>query len=113
MPTYDYECQKCGHTFEEYREITAAPRARCPRCRGRVQRLVSGGAGIVFKGSGWYVKDSRRPAAAASGTAKGTAEAAESSPPPSADTAAQSAASTGAESDRPRRRSGPHSSGKA
>ena len=63
MPTYEYKCLKCGHTFEEYREITAPPRARCPQCRGRVQRLVSGGAGIVFRGSGWYSTDSRKPRA--------------------------------------------------
>jgi putative FmdB family regulatory protein len=60
VPTYEYECLKCGHAFEEFREITAAPRARCPLCRGKVQRLISGGAGIVFKGSGWYAKDARK-----------------------------------------------------
>jgi putative FmdB family regulatory protein len=59
MPTYEYECLKCSHTFEEFKEITAAPRARCPRCRGKVQRLISGGAGFVFKGSGWYATDAR------------------------------------------------------
>jgi len=60
MPTYEYECLKCGHAFEEFREITAAPRARCPLCRGKVRRLISGGVGIVFKGSGWYATDARR-----------------------------------------------------
>jgi putative FmdB family regulatory protein len=59
MPTYEYECLKCNHTFEEFKEITAAPRSRCPRCRGKVQRLISGGAGFVFKGSGWYATDAR------------------------------------------------------
>jgi len=60
MPTYEYECLKCAHAFEEFKEITAAPRARCPLCRGKVQRLISGGAGFVFKGSGWYATDARR-----------------------------------------------------
>lgn len=71
MPTYDYECTRCGHAFEEFQEMSAPPRSRCPRCRGRVQRVVGGGAGIVFRGSGWYVTDSRsrpgRPAAPAGG----------------------------------------------
>jgi len=59
MPTYEYECQRCGHTFEEFKSMTAAPRQRCPLCRGKVQKLISGGAGILFKGSGFYVTDSR------------------------------------------------------
>ncbi len=63
MPTYEYECLRCGHKFEEFQEITARPRSRCPQCRGKVRRLISAGAGIVFKGSGWYSTDSRRSAA--------------------------------------------------
>ncbi len=59
MPTYEYECTKCNHAFEEEAPITAPPRQRCPNCRGKVQRLVSGGTGIVFRGSGFYVTDSR------------------------------------------------------
>jgi putative FmdB family regulatory protein len=60
MPTYEYECTKCKNTFEEEAPITAPARQRCPRCRGKVIRLVSGGSGIVFKGSGFYATDSRR-----------------------------------------------------
>ncbi len=59
MPTYEYECTGCGLVFEEQRPITAPARQRCPRCRHKVNRLVSGGSGIVFKGSGFYVTDSR------------------------------------------------------
>jgi putative FmdB family regulatory protein len=59
MPTYEYECTKCNHAFEEEAPITAPPRQRCPLCRGKVQRLISGGSGIVFRGSGFYVNDSR------------------------------------------------------
>ncbi len=67
MPTYEYECTKCGHGFEEFASFSDPPRARCPRCRGKVRRLISAGAGIVFKGSGWYVTDSRaKPSAAKS-----------------------------------------------
>jgi putative FmdB family regulatory protein len=60
MPTYEYECRRCGHLFEEFQSITAPPRSRCPRCRGKVERLISAGAGIVFKGSGFYVTDARK-----------------------------------------------------
>ena len=65
MPTYEYECTKCNHAFEEEAPITAPARQRCPRCRGKVQRLISGGTGIVFRGSGFYVNDSRRKPAPA------------------------------------------------
>ena len=60
MPTYEYECCKCGHTFEEFRSISDPPRQRCPECRGKVRRLIGGGIGVVFKGSGFYVNDSRK-----------------------------------------------------
>ena len=60
MPTYDYECQKCGFTFELFQGINDPPRSRCPLCRGKVQRLVGAGVGIVFKGSGFYVTDTRQ-----------------------------------------------------
>jgi putative FmdB family regulatory protein len=59
MPTYDYECLKCGKTFELFQSITDPPRKRCPFCRGKVRRLVGGGAGMIFKGSGFYVTDYR------------------------------------------------------
>lgn len=65
MPTYEYQCTRCDHAFEEFKPMSAPVRQRCPRCRGKVERLISGGLGIVFKGSGFYVNDSRpgRPAA--------------------------------------------------
>ncbi len=59
MPTYEYECGKCGNVFEEFQSITAPPRKRCPKCRGKVKRLISGGGGIIFKGSGFYATDYR------------------------------------------------------
>lgn len=63
MPTYEYECTKCGHEFEVEQSMTDKPRSRCPECRGKVKRLISGGAGISFKGSGYYVNDSRKSSA--------------------------------------------------
>ncbi len=59
MPTYEYKCSGCGLVFEENQPITAPARQRCPKCRHKVVRLISGGFGIVFKGSGFYVNDSR------------------------------------------------------
>jgi len=52
MPTYEYECEKCGVRFECRQPITDAPLAKCPKCDGNVRRLVTGGAGFIFKGSG-------------------------------------------------------------
>lgn len=59
MPTYEYECTRCGLVTEEFKPMSAPRRQRCPSCRGKVERLVSGGAGVLFKGSGFYVTDSR------------------------------------------------------
>ncbi len=61
MPTYEYECKKCGHRFEEFQNITDPPLRRCPRCKGKVQRLLGAGAGFIFKGSGFYETDYRSP----------------------------------------------------
>ena len=59
MPTYEYECLKCGHRFEIFQKMADRPRKRCPKCRGKVRRLVGSGAGMIFKGSGFYVTDYR------------------------------------------------------
>jgi putative FmdB family regulatory protein len=59
MPTYQYLCKDCGHTFEEFQSITDDPVTVCPKCGGEVHRVISGGAGIIFKGSGFYITDYR------------------------------------------------------
>lgn len=67
MPTYEYVCQKCGHEFEAFRSISAKPLQTCPKdlCprkkwgRGRVRKKISAGAGLLFKGSGFYITDYR------------------------------------------------------
>ena len=59
MPTYEYECQKCGHRFEEFQSMNDAPLKKCPQCKGRVKRLIGAGAGFLFKGSGFYTTDYR------------------------------------------------------
>ncbi len=60
MPTYDYECTKCGHAFELFQSMHDKPRSRCPKCRSKVRRVISGGLGVLFKGDGYYAKDSRK-----------------------------------------------------
>ncbi len=57
MPTYDYKCLDCGHTFEEFQKITDQPLSKCPVCEGHVKRLISAGAAPIFKGSGFYQTD--------------------------------------------------------
>ena len=60
MPTYAYECIACGHTFDVFSKITAKATARkCPVCGGRAKRQITGGAGFLFKGEGFYVTDYR------------------------------------------------------
>ena len=61
MPTYEYECQQCGHRFEEFQSITAEPRQTCPeaKCPGPVKRLIGMGGGLLFKGTGFYITDYR------------------------------------------------------
>lgn len=60
MPTYAYECQACGHGFEEFQSMTANALRKCPECKKlKLQRLIGPGAGIIFKGSGFYETDYR------------------------------------------------------
>lgn len=56
MPTYEYRCPN-GHAFEKLQKMTDKPRAKCPTCGKFAERLISGGAGLVFKGSGFYITD--------------------------------------------------------
>jgi putative FmdB family regulatory protein len=60
MPTYEYECRECLHRFEEFQKITDKPLSTCPKCGGRLRRLITGGIGLIFKGSGFYVTDYKK-----------------------------------------------------
>ena len=62
MPTYEYECTKCSHRFEVFQAMSDEPVKKCPECGKRVRRLVSGGIGVIFKGSGFYVTDKQEKA---------------------------------------------------
>jgi putative FmdB family regulatory protein len=87
MPTYEYRCAECGNEFEQFGRMSDPPVQECPNCHAQAQRKISGGAGLVFKGSGFYITDYR---------GEGYKKAAESdkaggSPPSSSDTKSDSA----------------------
>ncbi len=60
MPTYDYACEKCGHQFETFQSMKDEPLRACPKCKAKaLKRLIGAGAGVIFKGSGFYQTDYR------------------------------------------------------
>jgi putative FmdB family regulatory protein len=60
MPTYEYQCDACGHAFEQFHSMSADPVKKCPVCgKNKVRRLIGTGAGLIFKGSGFYITDYR------------------------------------------------------
>lgn len=71
MPTYQYRCPSCGHEFEKFEKMTVKSRPKCPQCGTRSERLISGGAGLVFKGSGFYATDYKRSPAGEKSTEGG------------------------------------------
>ena len=70
MPTYEYECQKCGATFEAYQQITASKIKTCKKCGGMLKRLIGCGAAVIFKGSGFYVNDYKKNSGASNAKTK-------------------------------------------
>lgn len=79
MPTYDYECSACGHTFDAFQSMSDDPLSRCPSCgKAKLKRLIGGGLGVIFKGSGFYVTDSRSSGSAAKTAPKSDGESAAS-----------------------------------
>ena len=100
MPTYEYRCDE-GHAFERIQKMSDKPRAKCPTCGKAASRKISGGAGLVFKGSGFYItdygKDGKGPrkggdAAASSPSTPAAPSTSESKPAPKADKPAKKAA---------------------
>jgi putative FmdB family regulatory protein len=90
MPTYEYACSKCGHRFEQFQSMRDPPLRKCPSChKAALKRLVGSGAGLIFKGSGFYVTDYKNK-----GMAK--AAAAESAPAGGAKPSGGAAGSPGA-----------------
>ena len=60
MPTYEYECKSCGYIFEQFQNMSDEPLRECPKCKKEVRRMIGIGAGIIFKGSGFYATDYRK-----------------------------------------------------
>jgi len=61
MPTYEYKCRACDHRFEAFQSMTEDPIEKCPKCGNySVERLISAGGGLIFKGSGFYITDHRK-----------------------------------------------------
>lgn len=97
MPTYEYQCSGCSHRFEVFQSIKDEPLTECPKCAGRIKRVISPGAGVIFKGSGFYVTDNKGSSAAggngkkkttsSEGTAAGSESAAASESPAGCDAA--------------------------
>jgi putative FmdB family regulatory protein len=99
MPTYEYECPKCGHTFEQYQSMNDEPLKKCPVCKkAGVKRLVGHGGGLIFKGSGFYITDYRNKDSARKEKRKAdaTAKPAEAKPAESKPTESKPAAAAGA-----------------
>ncbi len=64
MPTYEYRCEKCRKKFELLQRMSEPPVKKCPLCGGgKVERLIGAGAGLIFKGSGFYITDYKKPSA--------------------------------------------------
>ncbi|OGX31179.1 MAG: hypothetical protein A3G37_02660 [Omnitrophica WOR_2 bacterium RIFCSPLOWO2_12_FULL_46_30] len=61
MPTYEYECKSCGHRFEHAQSMSDCQLTECPQCKGRLRRIIGSGIGVIFKGSGFYATDYRKP----------------------------------------------------
>ena len=57
MPTYNYKCNDCGHQFSSFQKMSDNPVKECSQCEGTVRRIISGGSGMIFKGTGFYLTD--------------------------------------------------------
>lgn len=70
MPTYEYECRACGGHFEYFHSIAEPPKTTCEACGGELSRLIGGGAGLIFKGSGFYITDYKKSGSSTSESPK-------------------------------------------
>jgi len=68
MPTYEYKCLECGHRFDVFQKMSEEPLEVCEKCGGAVRRVMSGGSGLIFKGSGFYITDYARKSTSGAGT---------------------------------------------
>ena len=80
MPTYDYRCLKCKKKFEQLQRITEPALKKCPKCGGKAERLISGGTGLIFKGSGFYITDYKNKKPGSTGSPSGSTNKKEDKP---------------------------------
>ena len=81
MPTYEYECSKCGHALEKFQSMSDKPLKKCPSCgANKLEKMLSGGAGLIFKGSGFYETDYKKRACPTSSSDKAACSMESSSP---------------------------------
>jgi putative FmdB family regulatory protein len=94
MPTYEYACPKCGHQFEQFQSMRDEPLKKCPKCKkAGLKRLVGGGAGLIFKGSGFYITDYKNKSGKKEG---GEGKSSEGKPSTDTKTSSESKPSSGA-----------------
>lgn len=95
MPTYEYACTKCGRQFEQFQSMRDEPLKKCPSCgKPALKRLVGGGAGLIFKGSGFYITDYKNKGAKGGGESAKPAETKSTSSASDSKPAASTAATT-------------------
>jgi len=98
MPTYEYKCDACGKQFDQFQSITAPALTKCPHChKNKLRRLIGAGAGLIFKGSGFYITDYRSDsykAGAKSSGSSGSGAASAPKTPSTNNTASPSSPST-------------------
>lgn len=72
MPTYEYQCKNCGHALEEFQSMTEPPLTRCPQCNtDSLIRIMGGGSGLIFKGTGFYLTDYKKNASSPATSSRG------------------------------------------
>lgn len=76
MPTYHYRCSNCGHSFDFFQKFADDPLTTCPECEGTIRRVPQP-VGVVFKGSGWYITDSRKSSSSSNGSGSTSEKSAE------------------------------------
>ncbi|MBI1783597.1 zinc ribbon domain-containing protein [Candidatus Sumerlaeota bacterium] len=96
MPTYEYECPKCGKVFEAFQSMSDPPLKKCanPKCKGKPKRLVGAGSGLIFKGSGFYITDYKKKSG---GDASSESKSSESKTEPKSETKTEPKAETKSE----------------
>lgn len=95
MPTYEYECEACNYRFELFQAMSERPKRKCPECgKNRLNRLIGAGAGVIFKGSGFYETDYKRKDVGKIGSASDTTESKKERSSPKGETTTAKASST-------------------